>query len=157
MNSSGVRNAGSDKPAHILVIEDNPGDITLLRLALDRQRRAFELRVLRDGAEALDFVQEQRSSTREDLKPCVIVLDLHLPKHDGLAVLAAIKQTPVLAHVRVAVLTSAASPKEEAEARHLGVRLYLKKPSDLDQFMKMAECIFEICHEPLTADATLGV
>ncbi len=152
MNVSGARTGGSDKTAHILVIEDNPGDITLLRFALDQQGEAFELRVLRDGAEALDFIHEQRSSSREDPKPCVIVLDLHLPKHDGLTVLAAIKQTPALAHIHIAVLTSAASPKEEAEARDSGIRFYREKPSDLEEFIEVAQRILEICNEPLVAD-----
>jgi two-component system cell cycle response regulator DivK len=80
-------------------------------------------------------------------EPCVIVLDLHLPKHDGTAVLKVIKQEPVLAHVRVIALTTLASPKDEQAIRDLGVRLYRAKPTLVDEWIKLAGEILEICRE----------
>ncbi len=142
-----------DNAAYILVIEDNPGDVALLRLALDQQGQEYELKVLRDGSEALAFVQEQRAAAHQGPRPCVIVLDLHLPKHDGLAVLEAIRRTPALAHIHVVVLTSSASPLEEAAVRRLGIRFYREKPIDLDEFLDVAQQILEICNEGRTAEA----
>jgi len=81
--------------------------------------------------------------------PCVLALDLNLPRYDGLAVLKAIRREPALEHVRVIALTGGASPRVEAEVRSLGVRLYLAKPTDLNGFVKLAEDIIAICKEPV--------
>lgn len=139
-------NATTNSPARILVVEDNPADVFLLRHALDEHREKYQLDVLRDGAEALIFVREQRTVASEPI-PCVVVLDLHLPKHDGAAVLEAIRQEPTLAHIRVIALTSLASPAEETEVRKLGVRLYRRKPAELDEWIKLARDILAICRE----------
>ena len=140
-------------PAFIVVIEDNPNDILLLRLALDEQDEDYDLRVLRDGAEALAFVHEQRTRSHLSPVPCVIVLDLHLPKHEGVAVLEAIRQTPALAHINVVVLTGFASPLEQAQVTHWGVRLYREKPTDLNEFIDVSRQILEICNEGRAIDA----
>ena len=140
-------NSESD-PARIVVVEDSPADVHLLRHALSQHREAFELEVLRDGAEALAFVAAQREFSQE-LKPCVIVLDLHLPKHDGLVVLEAVRRAPALQHIRVIALSSFASPRAEAEIQSLGVRLYREKPSELDGWITLARDILKICREPL--------
>jgi CheY-like chemotaxis protein len=143
----------TENPARIVLIEDNPAEVYLLRVALDQLRHAYALHVLYDGAEALRFVQQERSRQTPEPKPCVIILDLHLPKHDGPEVLRAIKEVPALAHVHVVVLTTTASPKDEIEVRELGVRLYRRKPSDLDEFVEVARHILEICHEPVDVPA----
>jgi CheY-like chemotaxis protein len=132
-------------PATILVIEDNLGDVILLREALDHHQREYVLKVLRDGAEAMEFCKE--CGRYGEAKPCVMVLDLHLPKYDGLAVLKQIRGNPALAHVRVVVWTTAASPTEEREIRQLGVRLYRAKPLELDAWITLAGEILDICHE----------
>ena len=138
-------------PARILVVEDSPADVLLLRHALDEHGEAYELEVLRDGEQALAFIAMQRKS-RQEPRPCVIVLDLHLPKHDGLAVLEALKAAPALDHIRVIALSSFASPRDEAEVRALGVRLYLEKPSQLDGWIELAREILAICRESLTPE-----
>jgi CheY-like chemotaxis protein len=130
------------------VVEDNSADVFLLRHALDQHAEAYALEVLRDGEEAIDFVKAQRSAGR-DAEPCVIVLDLHLPKHDGAAVLKAIKQEPALAFVHVVALTTFASPKDEQEVRELGVRLYKAKPTLVDEWIGLAGEILEICREQI--------
>jgi CheY-like chemotaxis protein len=76
---------------------------------------------------------------------CAIVLDLHLPKHDGAAVLKAIRLEPTLAHIQVVALTSFSSPKEETEVRTLGINLYRSKPTDLDGWIELAGEILELC------------
>jgi CheY-like chemotaxis protein len=126
-------------------VEDNPGDVLLLRLALDQHEPPYILDVLRDGAEAIRFVNNERTTRAQE--PCVIVLDWHLPKHDGTLVLSSIRQAPGLAHVHVIALTSMVSPKDEMEMQRLGVRLYRTKPSDLEGWHKLAGEILEICRE----------
>jgi CheY-like chemotaxis protein len=136
----------NDPLPKILVIEDNSGDVFLLRHALDQHREQYVLEVLRDGAEAIEFVDRQRAAGDKD-EPCVIVLDLHLPKFDGTAVLKAIRQEPVLAHIQVVALTTLASPRDEQAVRELGVRLYRAKPTQLDEWFKLAGEILDICLE----------
>ncbi len=133
-------------PARLLIIEDNPADVTLLRVALDQQREKYQIEVLRDGAEALDFVHRQRIEP-EAHRPCVIVMDMHLPKHDGPAVLRAIRQTPALEHIQIVVLTGIAAPKDEAEVKRLGIQLYRTKPIHLDDWLSLAGQILEICRD----------
>jgi len=132
------------------VVEDNSADIFLLRHALDQHNEGYILEVLRDGEEAIDFVNQQRLAGHHG-EPCVIVLDLHLPKHDGTAVLKVIKQEPALALVHVVALTTLASPKDEQEVRDLGVRLYRAKPTLVEEWIKLAGEILEICHEQTRA------
>jgi CheY-like chemotaxis protein len=134
-------------PAQLLVMEDNPADVYLLRLALDHHGEEYNLELLRDGEEAIRFVQNQRTSPQEP-EPCVIILDLHLPRHDGNAVLRAIRQEPTLCHVRVVALSSMPSPSDAAEVLRLGARLCRAKPMDLDEWVKLAGEILAICREP---------
>jgi CheY-like chemotaxis protein len=134
-------------PARILLVEDNPGDVLLLRLALAQHEPDHILEILRDGAEAIRFVNDQWHSTEPE--PCVIVLDWHLPKHDGNLVLRRIREMPGMSHVRVIALTSLMSPKEETEIMRLGVRLYRTKPSDLEGWHRLASEILQICREPI--------
>ena len=137
-------------PAKIVVVEDNSADVFLLRHALDQHEKSYLLEVLRDGEEAIDFVNRQRSAGHQ-AEPCVIVLDLHLPKHDGTAVLRVIRQEPALALVHVVALTTLASPKDEQEVRDLGVRLYKAKPTLVEEWIKLAGEILEICREQTRA------
>lgn len=132
--------------AKIVMVEDNSADVFLLRHALDQHPEEYILDVLRDGEEAIEFVEGQRS-TRGNAEPCVIVLDLHLPKHDGTAVLKLIKKEPALASVRVVALTTLASPRDEQEVRELGVRLYRAKPTLVEEWIKLAGEILEVCRE----------
>jgi CheY-like chemotaxis protein len=127
------------------VIEDNLGDVILLREGLNQHRREYEMKVLRDGAEAMEFCEE--CGNDGEAKPCVMVLDL--PKYDGRAVLREIRGNPALAHVRVVVWTTIASPSEEREICELGVRLYRAKPLRLDEWITLAGEILDICEEHL--------
>ena len=136
------------QPARIVVIDDSQTDVLLLRQALDLHHEPYELTVLNDGEEALQFVHQHRKLSHEP-DPCVIVLDLHLPRYDGLAVLRAIKREPMLANISVVILTTVASPEEEVEMARLGVRLYQAKPMDLKELTAVAGRILEICKEPV--------
>ena len=138
-------------PAQILVIEDNPGDVHMLRYALDEQGHLYELHVISDGEEAIQFVGNQRLGSSE--LPCAIVLDLHLPKHQGAEVLRAILDVPAFSHVGVVVLTSSSSPIEERQARDLGARIYRNKPFELDEWITIAGEILALCEGLMAVQA----
>jgi CheY-like chemotaxis protein len=139
---------GSSSPARILVIEDNPSDIFLLRRALEAVEEPFELEVLADGEKALHFIHEHRLGLRPP-DPCVIVLDLHLPKYDGMVVLRAIKRAPALEHIGVLVLSGLVSDEEMQELLAVGVQSHFRKPSSLAEFQALAEEIIALCKQGL--------
>ncbi len=130
-------------PHRILLIEDSPADTALLRHALDEHDEPYFLEVLSDGESALRYIREHCGAGPE---PCLIVLDLHLPRYDGTTVLRAIKSTPELSHVTVAVVTSSASPVEQAEVMRLGASLYRMKPMDWAGTVELARELIDICN-----------
>jgi CheY-like chemotaxis protein len=130
-------------PSTILVIDDNSADIFLLRRGLDQQGEAYQLEILADGPAALQFVDEHRTGAREP-NPCVILLDLQLPKYNALKVLRAIKREPVLAQIQVLVLTEFASPIEEANVRSMGAFCRVK-PVSPSGYEELAAEVLEIC------------
>lgn len=134
------------------MIEDNPGDVALLRFALDQHTRDYRIDILPDGHAAIQFVEAQRIHPSEP-EPCVIVLDLNLPKEDGKAVLRAIKREPPLAHVQVVALSSFVSPKDQAEIQSLGARINRVKPMRLDEWVELAGEILAICREAVAQPA----
>jgi CheY-like chemotaxis protein len=143
----------SSQPPRIVVVEDNPADVALLRRALEEQGQHFELIVLSDGEQAVQFVDKQRLGN--EAVPCVILLDLHLPRVDGTTVLEAISNTPPLDHVKVAVWTTLASPTEHADALRLGADLYTLKPNAVEGFWEMAEVLLEMCNSHALGTTTV--
>jgi len=130
----------------ILVIEDNVADRELLRYALDDLGEPYRFEVLPDGEAALAFIDDHRSG-RHQHDPCVILLDLHLPKYNGIEVLTAIRVEPVLNHIQVFVLTSDASPADRAQIAKLG-GICCFKPSELAAIKALAADILAACKEP---------
>ena len=129
--------------AKILVIEDSLSDVFLLRRTLTMQNKDFELEILEDGESALHYLRQVRENIH-DSHPCVILIDLHLPRHDGLTVLKAIHENPALRQVPVMVTTNLASPHEKAALAGLGVP-YRTKPASLSQYTEFVEEIMEMC------------
>src|SRR5579871_3259813 len=117
-------------PAEILLGEDNPADVYLIRQALDENGIKYNLRVAIHGGELMEVVANKLSSI-----PDLIVLDLNLPRHEGLEVLKLIRGDGDLSHVPVVILTSSDSPKDRVAAAALGADCYIRKPSSLDEFM----------------------
>lgn len=136
----------------IVVVEDNPADIVLLRHALQDQDPNIRIQVLSDGEQALKFVEEQRFA--QESVPCVILLDLHLPRRDGNDVLRAISLQPKLDHVRIAVWTTLASPEERERALSFGADLYQIKPTVLEGFWELAAKLIDLCHGRATKTTT---
>jgi len=127
----------------ILMIEDNSSDVFLLRRALNAVHKDFELEIAADGDQALRFIHN--GGGQKEAHPCVILLDLHLPKHDGLEILHAIRQNPNLKHVHVMVTTNAASPREAEELRRMGIECR-PKPRDLEGVQRLATDLIAICN-----------
>jgi CheY-like chemotaxis protein len=149
MQGSSAKTAAT--PARIVVVEDNSADIGLLRMALNDQGEEYDLVVLNTGEEALRFVREHRTGIRGQ-EPCVIILDLHLPQYDGLEILQAVRQVPVLEHIKVIVLSGSASPDERREIDALGA-VYREKPFVLQDFMVLGAEIFALCKNEARAAA----
>jgi CheY-like chemotaxis protein len=142
----------TDEPARIVLMEDNPADVQVMRYALDAQGFQYQLEVLEDGEHAIRFVREMGGQA-VDPSPCVVVLDLHLPKYDGFAVLRAMRQEHAWSDVRVVVVTGVMFPAEEAKVLSFGVQLYREKPNDLAGVLKLGQEIVAICKEQVLVAA----
>jgi two-component system, response regulator len=123
-------------PVEILLVEDNPADLELTMHAFRSHGLANRVHVVRDGAEAIDFLFSSGANGVRTLEegPRVILLDLKLPKVDGLEVLRRIKSHDWLRAIPVVVLTSSQQESDIVQSYHLGVNSYIVKPVDFDQF-----------------------
>jgi CheY-like chemotaxis protein len=121
----------------ILLVEDNPNDLELTLIALSKSQLANEVVVVRDGAEALDYLKRQGEFAGRTVgNPAVILLDLKLPKVDGLEVLKEIRQTDNLKPVPVVMLTSSKEEQDLVRSYELGVNAYVVKPVDFAEFVR---------------------
>jgi len=120
----------------ILLVEDNPNDVELTLHALRESHVTNPVHVVRDGAEALEFIfcTGAYASRNMNNTPKVILLDLKLPKVDGLEVLRRVKSDPRTAKIPVVVLTSSREERDIVESYQLGVNSYIVKPVDFEQF-----------------------
>ncbi len=140
-------------PIDILLVEDNPHDVELTLRALKRHNLANSVMVVRDGADALDFVfgEGAHADRTMESNPRLVLLDLKLPKVDGLDVLRKIKSDERTKVIPVVMLTSSKEERDIIESYKLGVNSYMVKPVDFDKFL---ECVREIgfywlvCNEP---------
>jgi CheY-like chemotaxis protein len=120
----------------ILLVEDNPNDLELTLIALEKSQLANEVIITRDGAEALDYLfQRGQYTARPAGNPAVILLDLKLPKVDGLEVLKTIREEAGLRSVPVVMLTSSKEERDLLRSYELGVNAYVVKPVDFGEFV----------------------
>lgn len=122
----------------ILLVEDNPGDAEMALRALKKNKLANHVVHVEDGEEALDFVfaRGEYSERDRDEKPKIILLDLKLPKVDGLEVLRKLKENSATRMIPVIILTSSKQERDMVESYRLGVNSYIVKPVDFDKFVK---------------------
>lgn len=128
------------RPVELLLVEDNPGDVELTREALEEAKVRNRLNVVGDGEEAVAYLRRQgryAGATRPDL----VLLDLNLPRMDGRAVLAEIKNDPDLRRIPVVVLTTSEAEKDVLGAYELHANAYIVKPVDLDQFLGVVRSV----------------
>lgn len=120
----------------ILLVEDNPKDLELTLVAFEKSQLANEVIVVRDGAEALDYLYRRETySERPKGNPAVVVLDLKLPKVDGLQVLETIKKDIELQSIPVVVLTSSREEVDLLRSYRQGVNAYVVKPVGFEDFI----------------------
>ncbi|MCX2897931.1 response regulator [Pseudomonas mandelii] len=120
----------------ILLVEDDPNDLELTLVALERSQLANDVIVVRDGAEALDYLFRRNAHAgRADGNPAVLLLDLKLPKVDGLQVLGAIRSAEELRSIPVVMLTSSREEPDLSRAYQLGVNAYVVKPVEFKEFV----------------------
>lgn len=130
-------------PQDILLVEDNPDDVELTRIAFAEAGIDRRLVVVRDGAEALDylFARGQHAGRDADDLPAIVLLDLNLPKLDGREVLQGIRADARTRDLPVVVLTTSDEPFDVEASYALGVNSYIRKPVEFDQFVSVVKQI----------------
>ena len=136
----------------ILLVEDNPRDLELTLAALAKCQLANEIVVARDGAEALDFLHSRgEHADRTPGDPAVVLLDLKLPKIDGLEVLEKVKRDPAQRQIPVVMLTSSREERDLVRSYELGVNAFVVKPVDFNAFFEAIQDLgmfWAILNEP---------
>lgn len=127
-------------PIEVLLVEDNPGDALLTRIALEDSKISVNLSVVEDGVEAMAFLRKQ-DKYADVPHPDIVLLDLNLPKKDGREVLAEIKGDEHLRRIPVVVLTTSQAEEDIVKAYNLAANCYITKPVDFDQFVRIVRSI----------------
>ena len=130
-------------PRRLLVVEDNPTDALLLRRALTEHGVDYEMVVVGDGEEAIEYLEKCKGA-----KPELIIVDLNLPKEDGIEVLKVYRGSPSFIETQMVILTSSDSPSERQRAEIIGVDAYLRKPIELDAFLALGGTLKKLLEMP---------
>ncbi len=128
------------RPINILLVEDNPGDVRLVKEVFQEGKIYNQLEVTRDGEEAMRFLRREGAYQQVET-PDLILLDLNLPKKSGDQVLAEIKNDVRLRKIPVIILTASQAEEDIAKAYHHYANCYLTKPIDLEQFIHVVQAI----------------
>ncbi|WP_436910752.1 response regulator [Halosimplex marinum] len=128
------------EPVEILLAEDNPGDVTLTRKALERGNISNNLHVVNDGVEAVAFLR-QEGEYADEPRPDLVLLDLNMPRKDGRDVLETIKEDDDLRRIPVVVMTSSEAEEDIVQSYDLHANAYLTKPIDFDGFLDVVQRI----------------
>lgn len=125
-----------EPPFEVLVAEDNPADVRLVREAFQEHQLECTLHVVRDGALAIEYLRSlDQAPLRRRLD--LMLLDMHLPKCDGEEILASLRSTEHYAHTPVIVMTASDAPRDHEQARKHAARYYFRKPCSLDEFLSL--------------------
>ena len=133
---------------NILLVEDSPGDVRLVREALKENALKVDITVARDGVEAMNYLH--RASVGAVNRPDLVLLDLNLPRKNGREVLAEIKRSPGLRQIPVVVMTSSRSEEDIQEVYDLNANCYITKPQDLNEYVKVVRAIENFWFETAT-------
>lgn len=141
------------KKAHLLLVEDNEGDILLIKEALESRRYVNEITILKNGSEALDFLMKKGMYSKAE-RPSLILLDINLPRLSGHELLAKIKSSKELKRIPVVILTTSSSNRDIQESYQNQANCYIQKPVDANDFEKVILEIekfwFSVASIPLT-------
>lgn len=145
----------------ILLVEDNPRDLELTLAALTKCQLANEIIIARDGSEAIDYLYRQGAHEKRLVgDPAVVILDLKLPKIDGLEVLERVKKDPALRHVPIVMLTSSREEQDVVKSYEFGVNAFVVKPVDFTEFFQAIRdlgAFWAILNEPPPGAAPLAL
>jgi two-component system, response regulator len=145
------------REVEILLVEDDPADLELTMHALQSEHLCNRIQIARDGEEALDYIFRRGSfSERPQSQPKLILLDLKLPKIDGLEVLRQIKEKPETRSIPVVILTSSRQEFDMIQGYQLGTNSYIQKPVDFDRFratIKQLGYYWLLVNQSVPADA----
>ncbi len=133
----------SEPRYNIILVEDAEPDVLLVREALEQSGLKFDLRVFDDGEQGLQFVETMDHDSTQ-IRPHLFLLDLNLPKKSGGQILARVRQSQTFGEIPVVILTSSDSHKDKAEAANLKATGYFRKPSRLDDFMKLGPYVRDL-------------
>ena len=135
--------------ALIVLAEDNPADVLLVRTALEEEGLQFNLHSLSDGEEVLRMLDGVDGGPDGAGAPELFILDLNLPRYSGEEILDRIKKSPSCCSAPVIVLTSSDSPKDRQSAAQRGVAEYFRKPTDLEAFMQLGKIVRRVLAQPV--------
>lgn len=144
---------GEGRAHEILLAEDNPADVYLIREALREHGVDCALRIASDGGEVLRIISSERAEA-EAQGLGLIILDLNLPRHDGTEILQRLREATEFAHIPVVVLTSSDSPRDRLLTSQLGAACYLRKPSSLEQFLSLGAVFKGLLEQTKTKPAS---
>jgi two-component system, chemotaxis family, response regulator Rcp1 len=128
---------------YILLAEDNPADVWLVREALEDRAVNCDLHVISDGEQVVQFI-EQIDADRALHCPHLLLLDLHLPKRDGGEILKSLRASERCGQTPVVILTSSESPRDEVNATRYAALHYFRKPASLEQFLQLGDVVKQI-------------
>jgi len=137
---------GMNSTASILLGEDNPADVYLIRQALEEHGIQYKLEIAAHGGEMIAALTRNTAEP-----PDLIILDLNLPRYDGLEILKVIRQNNLLKEIPVVILTSSDSPRDRIAASEFGADRYIRKPSKLDEFMAIGNALQLLLNNRRTA------
>ncbi|HLK50701.1 MAG TPA: response regulator [Bryobacteraceae bacterium] len=146
--------ATETSPYQILLAEDSAADVGIVRIALRDQKLNHVLHVARDGEEAIKFIEKADNDSKAP-GPDLLLLDMHLPKYDGEAILKRLRSTERYAQIPVVVMTSSDAPQDHEKAQKHAAIFYFRKPSRLEEFIQLGVIVREILtgKKPLTVAA----
>ena len=137
----------------ILLVEDSPSDVRLIREALKETPVPVQITVAQDGVEAMDYLHS--TEVGASVRPDLVLLDLNLPRKNGREVLAEVKSSPNLKQIPVLVMTSSRADEDIAQAYSLNANCYITKPGDLQEYINVVRAIEDFWF--LTATLPEGV
>ncbi len=129
----------------IFLVEDNPADVELFRMALQEVGIECNLVLFEDGAEIINYI---RGASVPAAVPDLIVLDLNLPRSDGLEILQFLRGHAAYADVSIAVLSSSSSSRERAKLAAFKIREYIAKPPDLEEYLRIGHIVRNLLEQP---------
>ena len=138
-----MNDRSEEEPINILLVEDNPIDIKIAKRSLKEGRITNKMYVVRDGQEALDFIRNmgEYEDAAKAPKPDLILLDINLPKLDGIEVLKELKKDPKYKRIPVVMLTMSDDEKDIFNGYDNGANSYITKPVEFDKFLKAIKAI----------------